>query len=219
LQVLVQQKIGRSTAGSHCEASPELLFTENETNVWRLFGSRTAPLRKGNARQRRLGRCGKGMNGQSLAFCCREMVKFPGVARRTATSIVLLTALLAGITPTGLCTLLCERHSRAESQSHCSQPSGSMSGMVHDHSAMNYSRVQAMSVLMSQSCQTNCATTERLSVWRRIVPQVTAVRSDAVVLGTTAEFLAHYFTSAWGLDSGPPTRSPARAASFSILRI
>ena len=162
----------------------------------------------------------KPANGQSLAFCCRKMVKFPGVPRRTATSIVLVTVLLAGITPTGLCTLLCERHSRAESQRRCSQPSGSMSGMAHDHSAMNHSSVEAMSaVLVSQSCRTNCATTERLSVWRRIVPQVTAVRSDTVVLGSTAEVLARYFTAAWGLDSGPPTRSPARAASFSILRI
>jgi hypothetical protein len=74
-------------------------------------------------------------------------------------------------------------------------------------------------VFVSQSCQTNCATTERLSVWRRIVPQVTAVRSDAVILGTRAELLVRYFTAAWGLDSGPPTRSPAHAASFSILRI
>ncbi len=74
-------------------------------------------------------------------------------------------------------------------------------------------------VLMSQSCQTNCVTAERLNVWRKVVPQVTVVRSGAVVLGTTAEFLAPEFTVAWGLDSGPPARLPARAASFSILRI
>jgi len=74
-------------------------------------------------------------------------------------------------------------------------------------------------VLMSQSCQTNCVTAARLNVWRRVVPQVTVVRSGAVVLGTTAEFLAPEFTAAWGLDSGPPARLPARAASFSILRI
>jgi hypothetical protein len=74
-------------------------------------------------------------------------------------------------------------------------------------------------VLVSQSCQTDCVTTERLNVWRKIVPQVTVVRSSAGVLGTTVEFLAPDFAAAWGLDSGPPIRPPAHAASFSILRI
>jgi hypothetical protein len=92
--------------------------------------------------------------------------------------------------------------------------------MVHDHSAMNHPGVEAMSaVLMSQSCQTNCVTAERLNVWRKVVPQVTVVRSSTVVLSTTAEFLARDFTAVLGLDSGPPAQPPARAASFSILRI
>jgi hypothetical protein len=74
-------------------------------------------------------------------------------------------------------------------------------------------------VLMSQSCQTNCVTAERLNGWRKVVPQVTVVRRSAVVLGTTTAFLAPNFTAAWGLDSGPPAPPPAHAASFSILRI
>jgi hypothetical protein len=155
-----------------------------------------------------------------FAHLIQSTVQFPKVPRRTATSIVLLTVLLAGITPTGVCALMCERHARAESQRHCSQPSDGMPGVVHDHSAMNHPGVEGMSaVLMSQSCQTNCVTAERLNVWRKVLPQVTVVRSHAVVLGTTAAFLAPNFTAAWGLDSGPPVRPPARAASFSILRI
>ncbi len=155
-----------------------------------------------------------------FAHLMQSKVQFSKVPRRTATSIVLLTVLLAGITPTGVCALMCERHARAEKQRHCIQPSDSMPGMAHDHSAMNHPGVEAMTaVLMSQSCQTNCVTAERLNVWRNVVPQVTVIRSGAVVMGTTAEFLAPDFTAAWGLDSGPPARPPARAVSFSILRI
>jgi hypothetical protein len=150
----------------------------------------------------------------------QSKVQFPKVPRRTATSIVLMTVLLAGITPTGVCTLMCERQARAESQRHCGQPSNSMPGMAHDHSAMNHPGVEALSaMLMSQSCQTNCITAERLNVWRKVVPQVTVVRSGAFTLATTAEFLAPDFTAVWGLDSGPPAPPPAHAASFSILRI
>ena len=139
---------------------------------------------------------------------------------RTATSIILLTVLIAGITPTGVCAFMCERHARAESQRHCSQPSDSMPGMAHDHSAMDHPGVEAVSaVLVSQSCQTNCVTAERLNVWRKVVPEVRVVRSSAVVLSTTAEFLAPDFTAVWGLDSGPPAPPPAQAAAFSILRI
>ncbi len=74
-------------------------------------------------------------------------------------------------------------------------------------------------VFGSQSCHMNCVTAERLNVWRKVVPQVTVVRSGTVVLGTTAEFLALDFTAAWGLDSSPPARLPARPSSFSILRV
>ena len=157
---------------------------------------------------------------RKFAHLIQSQVEFPKVPRRAATSIVLLMVLLPGITPTGMCAIMCERHARAESQGHCGKPSDNMPGMAHDHSAMNYSAVEAVSaVLMSQSCQTNCVAAERLNVWRKVVPQVTVVRSGAVVLGTTAEFLARDFIAAWGLDSGPPARGPAPSASFSILRI
>ena len=155
-----------------------------------------------------------------FAHLIQSKIQFPKVPRRTATSIVLLTVLLAGITPTGVCTLMCERHARAESQRHCTQLADTMPGMVHDHSGMNRPVLEAMSaVSVSQSCQADCVTAERLNVWRKLVPQVTVVRSIAVVLGTTAKFLVPDFTGAWGLDSGPPVPPPAHAASFSILRI
>ena len=155
-----------------------------------------------------------------FARLIESKVQFSKVPRRSATSMVLLTVLLAGITPTGVCAFMCERHARAESQRHCGQPSDSMPGMAHDHSAMDHPGVEAVSaVLVSQSCQTNCTTTERLSVWRKIVPQVMVVRNRAVVLSTTGEFLAIDFNAVWGLDSGPPAPRPVHAASFSILRI
>lgn len=148
-------------------------------------------------------------------------VQFPKVPRRTATAIVLLTVLLAGIiTPTGVCALLCERHARAESQRHCSQLSHSMPGMAHDHAAMNHPSVEAMgAVLMSQSCQTNCVRAERLNVLRRVIPQVTVIQSGTVILDATAEFLRPDPAPAWSSDGGPPAPPPAHAASFSILRI
>src|SRR5713226_4415516 len=141
-----------------------------------------------------------------FAHLIQSKIQFSKVPRRTATSIVFLTVLLAGITPTGVCALMCERHARAESQRHCSQPSDSMPGMAHDNSAMNHPGVEAMSaVLVSRSCQTNCVTAERLNVWRKVVPQVTVVQSGAVVLGTTAKFLAPDSAAAWILDGSPPS--------------
>jgi hypothetical protein len=85
---------------------------------------------------------------------------------------------------------------------------------------MNHPGAEAMDgLLVSQSCHMNCVTAERLNTWRKVVPQVTVVRGGAAVLNTTAEFLVLDFTAAWGLDSSPPARPPARAASFSILRV
>ena len=165
--------------------------------------------------------CSRGKRLRKFAHLIQSKVQFPKVDRKTATSIFLLTVLVAGLTPTGVCALMCERHVKEESQRHCSQPSSdSMPGMAHDHSGMNHPGVEAMSaVLMSQSCQTNCVRAERLNVWRKVVPRVTVVRRSAVVLGTTTAFLAPNFAAAWGLDSGPPVRPSARAASFFILRI
>ena len=155
-----------------------------------------------------------------FAHLTQPKVQFSKMPRRTATSIVLVTVLLAGNAPTSVCVLMCERQAQAKAQRHCSDPPESMPGMVHDHSAMNHSGVETISaVLVSQLCETNCVTAERLNVWKEVVPQVTEVRSRAVVLSTTAEFLALDFTAAWGFDSGPPTPSPPHLASFSILRI
>lgn len=114
---------------------------------------------------------------------------------------------------------MCERHARTESRRHCGQPSDSMSGMAHDHAAMKHPAEAMKAVLASRSCQTNCVTAERLNVWRKVAPQVTVVRSSAIVLGAPVKFLAPNFTVLWGVDSGPPAPPPAHAASFSILRI
>jgi hypothetical protein len=155
-----------------------------------------------------------------LSLCIRFSLRYSfQVVSRTATSIALLTVLIAGTTSTGICALICERHARAQSQHHCSQPSDSMPGMAHDHSAINHPSIEAVSaVLMSQSCQTNCVTAERVNIWRNVAPQLTVVRCG-VVLGGTAEAMAPDFTGAWGFDSGPPAPPPVHAASFSILRI
>ena len=155
-----------------------------------------------------------------FAHLTRPKVQSSKMPRRTATSIVLVTVLLAGNAPTSVCALMCQRQAQAKGQRHCSHRPESMPGMVHEGSAMNHPGVEAISaVLVSQLCQTNCVTAERLNVWREVVPQVTVVRSRAVVLSTTAEFLALDFTAAWGFDSGPPAPSPPHLASFSILRI
>jgi hypothetical protein len=156
-----------------------------------------------------------------FAHLIQSKVQFPKVTRITATAMVLLTVLMAGIiTPTGVCALMCVRHYRAESQSHCSQSSDGMPGMVHNHSTMNHRRIESMSpVLVSQSCQPNCTRAERLNVSRNVVPQLTVVQTGALVLDTTAEFLAPNPAAAWSMDSGPPSPPSAYAASFSILRI
>jgi hypothetical protein len=74
-------------------------------------------------------------------------------------------------------------------------------------------------VLVSQSCQPNCTRAERLNVSRNVAPQVTVVQNGAVVLDTTAEFLASDPAAAWSLDSGPSFPPSEYAAPFSILRI
>jgi hypothetical protein len=156
-----------------------------------------------------------------FAHLIRSRVQFPKVAPRTATSIFLLTVLVAGIfAPIGLCALMCERHLEVESRRHCTSSSDRMPGMAHGHSAMNHPSVGAMGLVMiSQSCQTSCVSAERLSASKEIVPQVTTVQTAAVVLDSTPEFLAAVFTAVWGLGSGPPAPPPSDAASFSILRI
>ena len=140
---------------------------------------------------------------------------------RIATSMVLLTALLAGtLSPIGLCALMCERHSRAEAHHHCSKDSDPMPGMAHNHSAMHQYVVGDMIfVVGAQSCQTDCAVVEQLNISRKIVPQVTMVQTGAVVLDATSKFLAPHLESAWSLDSGPPPFPSADTSSYSVLRI
>ena len=109
---------------------------------------------------------------------------------RIATSMVLLTALLAGtLSPIGLCALVCERHSRAEAHHHCSKDSDPMPGMAHNHSAMHQYVVGDMIFAVgAQSCQTDCAVVEQLNISRKVVPQVTVVQTGAVVLTATPSF-------------------------------
>ena len=137
--------------------------------------------------------------------------------------MVLLTALLAGtLSPIGLCALVCERHSRAEAHHHCSTDSDPMPGMAHNHSAMHQYVVGDMIfVLGAQSCQTDCAVVEQFNISRKVVPQVTAVETGAVVLvlDATSKFPPPQVVAAWGLDSGPPSFPSAHTASYSVLRI
>jgi hypothetical protein len=149
------------------------------------------------------------------------------VTRRTTTSIMLLTVLVAGIlTPTGMCALMCARHSRTESQRHCVPSSDTMPGMdampgmAHDHSATNHFAVDAVSLVMvSQLCQTSCVSAERLNASRKVVLQVTVVQTAGVFLDRMPDSLVPGFIGAWRLDSSPPSPFRARTASFSILRI
>jgi hypothetical protein len=140
---------------------------------------------------------------------------------RIATSMVLLTALLAGIlSPIGLCALMCERHSRAEAHHHCSKDSDPMPGMAHNHSAMHQYVVGDMIfVLGAQSCQTDCAVVEQFNISRKVVPQLTVVQTGAVVLDATSKSFAPHLEGAWSLDSGPPPFPSAYTSSYSILRI
>ena len=115
---------------------------------------------------------------------------------------------------------MCVRHQRAESQRHCGQPSDTMRGMIHDLSAMNHPSIEGMSAaLASQSCQTNCATVERLAVSRKAVPQVMPVQSDAVTVETTVKFLVADSATSRFVDGSPPEPLSAYASSCRILRI
>src|SRR4029077_6247189 len=145
---------------------------------------------------------------------------------RIATSMVLLTALLAGtLSPIGVCALMCERHSRADAHHHCGQDSDPMPGMAHDHSAMHHHDIgdlalaEMAAVLGAQSCQADCAVVEQLNISRKVVPQVTVVQTGAVVLDATSKFFAPHLEGAWSLDSGPPPFPSADTSSYSVLRI
>jgi hypothetical protein len=140
---------------------------------------------------------------------------------RIATSMVLLSALLAGtLSPIALCALVCERHSRADAHHHCGQDSDPMPGMAHDHPAMHHTGVGDVTlVALAQSCRTDCAVAERLNVLRKVVPQVTVVQTGAVGLCATSKFSAPHVESQWSVDSSPPSSPSAYTSSYSILRI
>jgi hypothetical protein len=140
---------------------------------------------------------------------------------RTPISIFLSGALLVGIlTPTGVCALMCQRHSRAEGQHHCVQPRGAMPGMAHNHSDMHHDVVADVTAAVeAPSCETDCAKGERLSVARTVVPAVTRIPTGVVVLDTTSKFLLSRPVAAWSLDSGPPSAFFPHTVSYGILRI
>lgn len=92
--------------------------------------------------------------------------------------------------------------------------------MAHEHSAMNHPEVEAISpALVSQSCQTNCVTAERLAVSRKVVLQTTPLESGVVTPKTTVKFLAADPPTSWFMDGTPPESHSPHLASFSILRI
>jgi hypothetical protein len=143
------------------------------------------------------------------------------VAVRTPISIFILGALLVGnLTPTGVCALMCQRHSRAEGQHHCVQPPGAMPGMAHNHSDMHPLAVADVTAAVeAPSCQTECAKGERLSVARKVVAAVTRIPTGIVILDATSEFLLARPVAAWSLDSGPPSAFFPHTVSYGILRI
>ena len=140
---------------------------------------------------------------------------------RIATSMVLLTALLAGtVSPMAVCALMCDRHSRAEAHHHCDQDSEQMPGMAHNHSAMHHSGIGDITLAATpQSCRTDCAVAERQNIARKVVPQVTVVQTGAVILDASPKSLDRDLETAWSLDSGPPSFRSAHTASYSVLRI
>ena len=140
---------------------------------------------------------------------------------RTATSIVLLTVLLAGIiTPTGFCVLMCERHLRAEAHRQCSRNSGTMPGMAHDHSAMHHAAIGDVTLIVgAQTCRTDCAMAEPFSISRKVVPQLIVVQTGVVLADVTVKFLSPDIQAAWSLDGGPPSLPSSHTAAYSILRI
>jgi hypothetical protein len=142
------------------------------------------------------------------------------VALRTPTSILLLSMLLVGIlSPSGMCALMCAQHARAESPHHCGNPSDPTSGMVHHHSAMNHPHVEPVTLaLTSQSCTSNCARAERLSLSRKVFSQAPVAETGVAVREATARFLATDEENAPSSDHSHAPPIPY-AASLSVLRI
>ena len=140
---------------------------------------------------------------------------------KIATSIVAFAALIAGtISPTGICALMCETHSRAQAHRHCGEDSDQMPRMAHNHAAMHHSIVAATTFATgTQSCKTGCAIVERLNISRKVVLRVTAVQTGAAVLDASSRFSTPHLESAWSLDTGPPSLPSSYPAVYRILRI
>jgi hypothetical protein len=97
-----------------------------------------------------------------------------------------------------------------------------MPEMVHNDSAMHHAVVgKVILAAGAQSCPTDCAKAEQLNISRKVIPQVTAVETGAVVLllDASSTFLAPQVVAAWSLDSGPPSLTSAHTPSYSVLRI
>jgi hypothetical protein len=148
------------------------------------------------------------------------------VATRKTISTILLSALVLGVlSPTGMCALMCERHSRGDARDRCGQNSNPKSGMAHKHSAMHHhalgdiALVDVTVVVGAQSCQTDCALAERFNVSRSVVARLTILQRNTVVPVAIPEFMSPDLEVAWNLDSGPPPVPVAYTASYSILRI
>src|ERR1700732_1303945 len=90
--------------------------------------------------------------GASLCISSSLRYSFRGVVQRTATSIALLTVLVAGIfAPSGLCLLMCERHPRTETQRHCIQSSDTMPGIARNMSTATIPTIQREPELLGQT--------------------------------------------------------------------
>jgi hypothetical protein len=139
------------------------------------------------------------------------------VALRTPISIFLLSVLVAGIlSPPGLCALMCERRSQAETQQHCGHAADSMSGMMHHNSAMmNHPDIDAM---MQLSCASDCDAVAGLNLSRKAFAQLRTRQSGILTLDASAKFMTPDIATAWYSNGGPPARRTACTASFSILR-
>ena len=148
------------------------------------------------------------------------------MATRKTISTILLSALVVGVlSPTGMCALMCERHSRGDARDRCGQNSNPKPGMAHKHSAMHHhalgdsALVDVTVVVGAQSCQTDCALAEWFNVSRSVVARMTILQRNTVVPVAIPEFMSPDLEVAWNLDSGPPPVPSPYTASYSILRI
>lgn len=92
-----------------------------------------------------------------------------------------------------------------------------MPGMADDHSAMHHGDMTL--VVQAHSCLSDCAVGERLNTSRKLVPQLTVVQTDAVILDASPKCSDRDLENEWSFNSGPPSFPSGYTASYSILRI